>query len=231
MTRSTHIALMTTCCMAVAGCAVAYGDRRTNDVRCSAYVDERRLQTELAQSADCCSGIATLPLTTTKLDDVGLHGLIKSSPVFTFAEGKSRFAAFALDKTAHHQYLVIRAIPSGRTTLAERCEAHKDSMLVGNGSERYRAIEPLATFLDASGSIVAAGLSPASANGFRISIPDNAATVVVHTTPSRYGADKCLTVDPQSPVSSALAAQTTCGAGALATMVTATGYFSLQYAD
>jgi hypothetical protein len=226
-----HIPLLTICCMAIAGCAAAYGDRRTDDVRCSAYVDERRLQTELAQAADCCTGIATLPLTTSKLDGDGLHGLIKSSPVFTFPEGKSRFAAFALDRTVRHKYLMLRAVPSGRTTLAERCDDHKDSMLVGHGSERYRAIEPLATFLDASGSILAAGLSPDSRNGFRISIPDNAAVLIVHTAPARYGADTCLAVTPQNPVSSALAAQTTCGAGALAMMVTATGYFSLQYAE
>ena len=209
-------------------CATNYGDRRTDDSRCSAYIDEQRLQSELSAAAECCTDLRGIKGAVATFDGEALYGLLKTSPAFSFAAGKSRFAAFQLDPSTSRKFLVVRQVPSGMTTLAVSCNDHKFSALIGNGSARYRAIEPLVTFLDANGAVLAGGVTQVDA--FRFEIPTGSRVAVVHTAPSRYGADTCLSV-AMSPIERGITAQTPCGAGRVSTMVTATGFFSVSYAD
>jgi hypothetical protein len=209
-------------------CAANYGDRRTDDSRCSAYIDEQRLQAELGAAADCCTDLRGIKGAAATFDGEALYGLLKTSPAFSFAAGKSRFAAFQLDSSTPRKFLVVRPVPSGMTTLATSCSDHKFSALIGNGSARYRAIEPIVIFLDSSGSMLASGVTQVDA--FRVPIPAGATVAVVHTAPGRYGTDTCLAV-AMSPIERGITAQTPCGSGRVSTMVTATGFFSVSYAD
>jgi hypothetical protein len=165
-TLRSYLALVAS--LLVVACAAAnYGDRRTDG--CGGYIDEQRLRSELSSSTECCTDLRSIKGAAATFDGEALYGLLKTSPTFAFPAGKSRFAAFQLEPITTRKFLVVQQAPSGMTTMAESCGDHKFSALIGNGSARYRAIEPLVTFLDSNGTVLASGVPQVEA--FRVPIP------------------------------------------------------------
>jgi hypothetical protein len=219
--------------LALVGCASGmYGESRTG--RCvGGYIDEQRLTAELAAAVPCCSQYSQMFFIPAVADDNHIYVIRKDSPVFLFASGKSRFVAVELP-LSQNRNLFVRPWPSGRTSLATSCEDTKAALFVGEGSEWYRAIEPLVTFLDASKHELAVAVpARSSATGdYRHPIPEGARYAVIHTSPERIGVQRRIVpkrMDQTIPL--LVGALNVPTPATLAAVVTETGSVSLKYED
>lgn len=223
--------------LSLAGCATAglYGDLRTDGACHQTYIDEKRLAQELQSARSCCTDLSVIPYEAFVVTKETQFILTKTSPVYDFPSGRSRLAAFALGPEATGYMVVSPGTSGGRTSMSATCADFKHAFTIGGGSERYRAIEPIATFLGADRQILRAGVPALShdTGDYRIPIPDGAKFAVVHTDPNRYGRDRQIFVNPTSTavVMPGVVPGTLflTGPSSLSALTTATGIFVVTF--
>jgi len=218
--------------LALSGCASAvYGDLNTNtgEPCLRGYVDEKKLARELSSARPCCSSLAELDFQQVKADGATPYGFGKSAPAFDFPSGRSRYLAFQLEP-GRGQFLVVKPGVAGRTSTAETCKDFKSSVYVGQGSEWYRAAQPMVTYLGPTKQMIAAAVQPLDAQrgDFRFPIPADARFAVVHVDPSHLGSRLTL---HENPATVATGGVTLTSAGVFPTVATGTGWFSINYVD
>jgi hypothetical protein len=220
----------------LAGCATSslYGDPRTDGICHERYIDEKRLSKELSEASSCCTDLGVIPYEVVVVTKETQFILQKASPVYDFPSGRSRLAAFTLAPDASGYLVVTPGTSGGRTSIAESCQDFKTSVIVGGGSERYRAIEPIVTFLGSDRKVIAAGVPAIShdTGDYRIPIPPGAKFAIVHTDPKRHGRERRLFVTPTSTplvVPGTPGAIMITGPSSVASITTATGLFVVTY--
>jgi hypothetical protein len=236
MNRANFTGLFALSTLAV-GCATntIYGELRTDPGCRDQFVDERRLERELGQATPCCESFSEMPLSSLKADAATPHGITKLSPIFDFPSGKSRFVAFDLGQSKG-RFFVVRPEVSGRTAVVDDCKDFKFAALVGEGSAWYRALEPVATFLDKERKPIATSvpaISPRTGD-FRIPIPAGAQFAIIHTLPSDHGIRRRLYTSMNEAnvvVPGMVGVMTLRGPNNLAAVITATGWFTVEFRD
>ncbi len=237
MNKLQHISLLSISLALLAGCATSaiYGDARTDGSCFKSYIDERRLASELNESIPCCDSFVGMSFVPLKTDAATPYGFTKTSPAYAFPSGKSRFAAFELGPVTP-RFLVLAPQLSGRTAVIEDCKDFKLSVLVGDGSEWYRAVEPVVTFLDNQKRVLveAVGAQSADTGDYGVPVPAGARYAVIHTLPGRYGIQRYIfkTPDNISVVTPGTAGAISLrGPSRLAAVVTSTGWFTVGARD
>lgn len=195
---------------ALAACSTQSMNPLRTDVCFQGYVDEMALEEQLRATQDCCGNLGSLPVQavpevptptalgprdsplpatqTTPTHSPFFATLTRVSPVYTFPQGKSRFAAFDLSSLPRQpRTLTILPRRSGLTSQAESCIEKQEGP-----AETYRYFRPLATFLGSERQPIAAGLPGAPAQvqiyaGLRYDVPADARFVVIHSSPQALG--------------------------------------------
>jgi hypothetical protein len=213
---------------------MVYGEHRTDSGCLGQYVDEARLARELLEATPCCGSLQSMTFIEPKADGATPYGMAKFSPVYNFPSGKSRFVAFALSEPK--PYILLQPQTSGRTAIVENCKDFKSAVFVGDGSEWYRAVEPVVTFLREDKTVLAEAVSAVAPErgDYRYPVPQGSKFAVVHTLPSRYGVQRRIYKEPDSVavvMPGTVGATTLRGPSSLAAVVTGTGWFTVWLAE
>lgn len=185
-------AAATAASLAAAGCAnQPMGEFRKDDCF-SGYIDEVKLERELAAAKPCCNSLAELPFMPPEPN--GKLQATRASPSFDFASGRSR--VIALDLRQYPSNVVfLMPLPAGATAPAD---ATCQSRMSGEIAHRHgmRAFIPSVTWLDAakrelrtdpSGQVTLLGRGDAQTPGWRFDRPAQAQYAVIYSDPRHHG--------------------------------------------
>ena len=209
------LSLSALCLAVLMGCASESRNPLRTDVCFQGYVDEELLQSQLANAAPCCTGFDTMtfvpvPQPLGELPTTIQHsnlptpassaasatsyafgsGLARTSPVFAFDTGKSRFAALDLEKLPFKpKRLTIIPERSGHTSRGKECA---DKLSVPGAGEQARYLLPRVQYLDAGKKPIGQGVSGRKtklgiSGALAFDVPAGAAYLVIYSDPAAFG--------------------------------------------
>jgi hypothetical protein len=155
-------------------------------------VDDTLVLKDLAAAEPCCQSFAAMNPIPFEERRPGLvqspsaiYAISEQSPVFDFAEGRSRFLAFELPASAGGKQIVVHAGISGVTS---RCRSPAST--VGG----FRAVSPKFVFLDEGKKSISGPVKPSmrtsrtyEALQFFTAVPESARIVVIYGDPTTFG--------------------------------------------
>jgi hypothetical protein len=214
----------------LAACAVSSeGDLRTGDPCTQGFIDEVRLERDLAEAASCCKGFQEMRYVSPRQGYI--MALDKESPVFAFPTGKSRFVALDVREFGKTR---LELVPLATTALTAppdyTCSIDRLKQV------RSRAVKPVIQWLDSDKKPLGepqrgrdSVTTPVA--GWILDRPPGAQFMILYSYPKEYGTK----LDLAAPSAGMLAKTETVGLGAAvhpqrtigpaAYTATSTGYF------